>query len=123
MIPISNTYSFKIDNILSTSLETTYVQLFMYLIYSIQSILQTLILGRTSEFDQHILSLFWSLELHNETENFIIPSSVLKKVIYSAYQKNASKDDPLAKFIESGLGGPQFLQNGVYTESGLVIGE
>lgn len=77
--------------------------------------------GRSQEFERNVFSLSWGFEVYDEQKNFSIPASLQHKFMNAVHQKHTSIEYPLAKFIENGLGGPQFLQSGVFTLNGHVI--
>lgn len=61
--------------------------------------------------------------MYDEQKNFNIPASVLNKLFHLVHQRHLNSEYPLSKFIENGLGGSQFLQSGVFTYDGHVIGK
>ncbi|XP_035215698.1 uncharacterized protein LOC118189231 [Stegodyphus dumicola] len=77
--------------------------------------------GRAAEFERSLFSIMWGLEVYDQNEQFSLPDSIIKKLTQGIYQRHVDAGCPLAKFIENGLGGSQFLLSGVYTHDGHVI--
>lgn len=61
--------------------------------------------------------------MFDQQDNFPFPSAVLKSITQSICEKFSNHECPLQKFIENGLGGPQFLESDVFTQDGIFIGK
>ncbi|KAG8182043.1 hypothetical protein JTE90_013973 [Oedothorax gibbosus] len=100
------------ENVLSAALDEEY----LFAAWS-----QSRKLGRSKEFERYLLSLHWSLEVFDQETNFTFPNTVFKTLVPSVFEKYSNHECPLQKFIENGLGGPQFLESKVFTRDGIFI--
>lgn len=78
--------------------------------------------GRATEFEKSVCVLSWSIEAYGQSSHFKVPSTVMKKVTQSVISRHIQSDEfPLTKFLENGIGGPQFFCTGIFSRSGHVI--